>query len=627
MEEGEETPDVAPTLPSGPIAPDEETAENGRYQADAEAEEANGDGCHEDSSDEENCCSDGNGWAGDDSRERHEPKGFLQTRYRVWREQYDFVRSLLSSALGADYSPGRHRFWSHVLASQLGDPWKWVPVYHALIEQLDDYLAEGADWPCSEQVWRGLADAGLLLVRGHSRHRGLSREFRIPDEVSELFLAHGAQTIEEASGPVVNLFSGRAANPVPTTKQHDENGNKHPELYREGMAELRYGRVNQQAVLRYLADAQADVDEAQAEWEDAGGERFAALEVREWMARHVARGGKEHDRRAADYLGAWEAEHGNPHTPEYLAYRKLRNGLVNDRSCWTGILAQHPEPTETPGISRYKLNYEFQASGRAGHVKGGAQSCRKEMKVAIYEGVPDVRNYDLVGSQPNFLIELFEEANEMGGGGLSERPLDAAWMECYVNDPDGKHRLAEQIGIEVGTWKSVLCALMMGATLPVNPADSKGDLVKTLREDPACQTVAEFRAVWERLCAEMRPFYGELRRWHEWLDEVFAPRRASGGNGNGGHYVLNAVGGKFYPKEHRKPHERQAKLAAFMLQGKERAFVLSLLRLAPKFGFEPISDEHDGLVVIGEIPEAAVEEAKQNSGVQRARLIEKPFSA
>ena len=46
---------------------------------------------------------------------------------------------------------------------------------------------------------------------------------------------------------------------------------------------------------------------------------------------------------------------------------------------------------------------------------------------------------------------------------------------------------------------------------------------------------------------------------------------------------------------------------------------------APEYGFEVISNEHDGLVTIGEIPKAAQAEARRKSGVRRTVLARKPF--
>ena len=66
-------------------------------------------------------------------------------------------------------------------------------------------------------------------------------------------------------------------------------------------------------------------------------------------------------------------------------------------------------------------------------------------------------------------------------------------------------------------------------------------------------------------------------------------------------------------------------MAAHLLQGREALYIHTLTTLAPKYGFEVISNEHDGLVTIGEIPKAAQAEARRKSGVRRTVLAEKPF--
>jgi hypothetical protein len=57
------------------------------------------------------------------------------------------------------------------------------------------------------------------------------------------------------------------------------------------------------------------------------------------------------------------------------------------------------------------------------------------------------------------------------------------------------------------------------------------------------------------------------------------------------------------------PEQRQQlkrQLAAFVLQGREAAFILRLTALGPKYGFTPMGNEHDGLIVLGTIPLKAV---------------------
>jgi hypothetical protein len=47
--------------------------------------------------------------------------------------------------------------------------------------------------------------------------------------------------------------------------------------------------------------------------------------------------------------------------------------------------------------------------------------------------------------------------------------------------------------------------------------------------------------------------------------------------------------------------------------------------LGASSGFTPISNQHDGLVVLGEIPRAAVDQAAKASGIRYATMEEKVF--
>ncbi len=77
----------------------------------------------------------------------------------------------------------------------------------------------------------------------------------------------------------------------------------------------------------------------------------------------------------------------------------------------------------------------------------------------------------------------------------------------------------------------------------------------------------------------------------------------------------------------RSRSRRRARLAAFVLQGREAAFVHALAASAKEFGFVVLSHEHDGLAVQGEIPDAAIARAATAAGLPPERLVleEKPF--
>jgi hypothetical protein len=60
--------------------------------------------------------------------------------------------------------------------------------------------------------------------------------------------------------------------------------------------------------------------------------------------------------------------------------------------------------------------------------------------------------------------------------------------------------------------------------------------------------------------------------------------------------------------------------------GFERAFVMSLIRSSIKYGYRVVSDEHDGIITVGEIPEDAIEEAKNVADFDNAVLVEKDLA-
>ena len=79
--------------------------------------------------------------------------------------------------------------------------------------------------------------------------------------------------------------------------------------------------------------------------------------------------------------------------------------------------------------------------------------------------------------------------------------------------------------------------------------------------------------------------------------------------------------------DERAPYVLKARLAAFLLQGREAAFTHALTASSDKYGFRVISHEHDGVVVIGTVPEAAVDEAADAARLpdDLVDFVAKPF--
>jgi hypothetical protein len=101
-------------------------------------------------------------------------------------------------------------------------------------------------------------------------------------------------------------------------------------------------------------------------------------------------------------------------------------------------------------------------------------------------------------------------------------------------------------------------------------------------------------------------------------------------NADGRRYLTNEVGAKVSVEELAEdapPWQLRARLAAFLLQGREAALIHTLAAASRRHGFEVFSHEHDGLVVLGEVPGEAVEAAAHAARLplELVDLDTKPF--
>jgi len=296
------------------------------------------------------------------------------------------------------------------------------------------------------------------------------------------------------------------------------------------------------------------------------------------------------------------------HSPNSRTYQQVRGQYLNDRTCFISVMHQDPEHVGD-GIYRYRPAYCVQKSGRFSEVGGGLQSCSREMKQAARGRVKNMRNYDLKSSQPYGLIQLLEAAD-----------IDALWLRNYVADDKAKHHYAALAGIPVDDWKSVLCAVFMGALLPSDIRFSKGAIQKVVKDNAGWKW-ADQEVVYARIADLLNPLKERLDEWHLYLRTTYLKDNVK--VCRGGRYLENAAGMKLYVDEIEDEWALGAQIAAFLLQGQEACFVHHLTSLAPEYGFKVISNEHDGLMTIGEIPKEAADEAARRSGLKYARLEEK----
>ena len=118
----------------------------------------------------------------------------------------------------------------------------------------------------------------------------------------------------------------------------------------------------------------------------------------------------------------------------------------------------------------------------------------------------------------------------------------------------------------------------------------------------------------------------QIDKWHEWLLSVYVYE--FGYMHNNKRHIKNPTGMKLCVTDLPKGKDlwqRKAKIAAFVLQGQEAAFIHHLTVLSSQYDYVVLQNEHDGLVTIGKIPNAAVDEAAALSGLKYAELENKPF--
>jgi hypothetical protein len=94
-----------------------------------------------------------------------------------------------------------------------------------------------------------------------------------------------------------------------------------------------------------------------------------------------------------------------------------------------------------------------------------------------------------------------------------------------------------------------------------------------------------------------------------------------------GGYMQNACGISFRPSDWSEGHKRRSKGMAWLLQGLEAAFVHSITILSEEYEkYTVVANEHDGAIVDGEVPEEAIERAREMSGFTRAKFMRKPLA-
>lgn len=294
-----------------------------------------------------------------------------------------------------------------------------------------------------------------------------------------------------------------------------------------------------------------------------------------------------------DHLKRLEQE-GNP-----LAFQ-------NDKLCAQSMFAGM---RRKDGVGFYTPSYSPQSSGRIGELGGGVQTCSKRMKEAAFSGLENVFNYDLRSSQGYVLLQELRLAG-----------IDGTWLAAHLG-PGVFEKRAASFGLPKGVYKKCFFSTIMGASHVWTEGEHPGAVQVALTEHCG-DDIAVARELFRRVVVQLAPLKLASKQWSQWLMGESCPHRHRTQRRE---YLENAAGMAFEIDRSRPPHELKREAVAHMLQGQEAAFIHRLTTLSAKYGFVPVSNQHDGLVTLGAVPEEASAEAARLSGFVDAHLEQKSF--
>lgn len=502
------------------------------------------------------------------------PTSYITDYYAVNEKLYAYIKGLVK-----DFNPATQHFLFHVFASyMLSKNLKedtWIPIPRKTLDK--KFHDENIDI-------QGLIDAKLIeRTENYSIMHGICYCYRIQFSILKETEKYYPKTSEEfESLNYVNLIDGKPIKSLKNVLTHGENKHSLPVMVNQGIKGIKRTVFDFQNTEKYLAQSAKGIS-TDKQW-------------------------RKH---------------------------------LNDLRCNETVMRNAKDLGG--GLKYYVPAYESQKSGRVSELEGGLQSCSRAMKKAAFT-FSNCYNYDLKSSQLYGLRYLSEKA------GMDTEPIN-----IFLSID--KQLKADEVGITKKCYKNCLYAFVMGATthgFEDTPRywDKKSgkykpeffclSVIKYLLEEADRlnkeKNIMDLEAD-KTLALELLDKFNEsvdilqkhLEKFYEWLvdDYCKANQTKKGTIKNLAEMSFNLNEYKNSKGEYIKKRRRDLyrKLTAFFLQGIEAAFIhyLSKEEIQTKYNYEVISNQHDGVITIGVIPDAAVKEAKEVLSLPYAYLEIKPI--
>ena len=321
---------------------------------------------------------------------------------------------------------------------------------------------------------------------------------------------------------------------------------------------------------------------------------------------------------------------------------------LNNERCYRNILMNgFIIDSEHKNLLLYEPRYRGQKTGRRSEIGGGFQSCSREMKHEAFYFLPNIRNYDLKSSQMYGLKYAFMSAR-----------FDTSIVDKYL--AIDKAVWASQIGIDKDTWKGLMYGAYFGG-FPSSYFRKDGTMIdkKTyimlkceivrkhickflgietwynykLNRHECNDTVENNKAIQRILSAfyvQNKDLIDKLKEWRDYLATDFFNSNFEIKGGK--KYIWNRSNMPIEMTQYMNSkgvisNKGKRDLASHILQGQEALFIscITSYSLEEDCPYEVMSDQADGVIVQGFIPDEYQERARQDSKFEFAYLEEKPY--
>ena len=267
----------------------------------------------------------------------------------------------------------------------------------------------------------------------------------------------------------------------------------------------------------------------------------------------------------------------------------------------------------------WKLSY----TGRL-FQRQGLQGISRESKDIVHTGS---YNYDIPNSQLLILKQLLEEVYDKYSYLFDEedrrRYSNLGWITSYSLN---KNSIIKKVGIDPSDWKVSIYSIVFGSNLFLNRENS---VINTIVARNRLNKDFDLTEYYETL----KPLSDLMTLWFKYVENYKKDYKLSPYSESilirlentydlsidGSRYIYN---GLMFIDKRDKLFDSKKRLSAFLLQGIEASFILTLSMAVRK---DTLSYEFDGLVTNKPIAEELIEEARRVSGFKYGTVIVKSF--